>query len=151
MEQKRVSILVAKLAKEKGFDEWCNCYYLLAKQDIYNTLGTSIEYKKGEHIRINEKHKNSICDDKNNEFWDEYSAPEQSFLSDWLRIKYHIDIRVAINSLTCYFPMIQLIDVDGTQMKGPTYKNHGSYGKAFDYGLYEALQLIKIPEETIIN
>lgn len=143
MEQEKVGIVVAKLAKEKGFNEWCNNYYLVAKQDINNHDNTPI-YKKEQQFTINEKHKNSICSDDDNEYWDEYSAPPQSFLSDWLRIKYHIDVRVPINSLTCYFPMISLIDVDGTEGKGPAYKNYKSYEKAFDAGLYEALLLIKI-------
>ena len=150
MKQEIVGEIVAKLAKEKGFDEWCDDYYQKAKQDNYNHYGTSLEYKKGECVKVSGNHKNSITTSYNQEkigdydaYWEDYSAPTQSFLCDWLRVKYNIEVRVAINSLTCYFPMISIIDVDGTQMKGPAYKNYKSYEKAMESGLYEALNLIK--------
>jgi hypothetical protein len=38
--------------------------------------------------------------------------------------------------------MITLIEVDGTQGKGPVYKNDKTYEKALERGLYEALKLI---------
>lgn len=150
MEQEIVGKIVAKLAKEKGFDEWCNNYYQCVKQDIYDdTYRTILKYSKDYYEKVTGSHKNSISikySVNNGEYWEDYSAPTQSFLSDWLRIKFNLDIYVVINSLTCYFPMIQLIDIDGTKGKGPVYKNYGSYEKAFEAGLYEALLLVKYIE-----
>ena len=73
------------------------------------------------------------------------SAPTQSLLQKWLRDKFHLDITIACNSLTSYFPVIQQLDVDGTTGKGPKYlNNYRTYKEALEVGLQEALYLIKI-------
>lgn len=149
MKEEIVGKVVAKLAKEKGFNEWCNDSYTEAKCDIY--INKIVRFSKGYYYHEQEKHKNSIDGIDDSEYWISYSAPTQSFLKMWLRIRYHLDVRVAINSLTCYFPMISLIDIDGTQMKGPVYKNHKSYEKAMEAGLHEALLLIGKKDEKDIK
>jgi hypothetical protein len=70
--------------------------------------------------------------------------PTQSLLQKWLRDKFHLDVRVASNSLTCHFPIITLLEEGGCSGKGPKgqiiiYK---TYEEALEIGLQEALKLI---------
>jgi hypothetical protein len=150
MEEEKVGIDVAILAKEKGFDEWCDGCYIRAKKTIDDIFGKNVIHKGDYHEDNTTAHNNKHCID-DNDYWETFSRPTQAFLVQWLRIKYHLDVRVAINSLTCYFPMIALIDIDGTQMKGPAYKNYGSYEKAMEAGLHEALLLIGKKNEKDIK
>jgi hypothetical protein len=88
-------------------------------------------------------------DEKGN-FWKNtfygIEAPTQSLLKKWLRDKYHLYVRVGTTSLTTHFPMIELVEVDGTRLKGPVYiKNYQTYEEGLEVGLFEALKLIKIP------
>ena len=72
-----------------------------------------------------------------------YEAPTQNMLKTWLRRKYHLNVRVASNSINTHFPMIELLEVGGTQLKGPAYnKNYKKYEDALEVGLFEALKLI---------
>lgn len=114
----------AKLAKLKGFDEWCADFY-----------GTYAGYVGMHH------------DDNSNKYnkGENCSAPSQTELQAWLRVKYHLYVHVATNSITTHFPMIQLAEVGGTQMKGPAYdKNYRTYEEALEVGLFETLKLIQI-------
>jgi hypothetical protein len=114
----------AKLAKEKGFDDWCSHFY-----------GTYMGYNGLQ----NEDSSNKYNKEGN------YAAPSQTELQAWLREKYHLYVHVATNSITTHFPMIQLAEVGGTQMKGPVYlKNYPTYEEALEVGLVEALKLINI-------
>lgn len=65
-------------------------------------------------------------------------------LQHWLREKHFIDVRVANNSRTSHFAMIELLDLDGTTMAGPKHHyNYKIFAEALEYGLQEALKLIK--------
>jgi hypothetical protein len=69
--------------------------------------------------------------------------PTQTLVQQWLREKYHLYVRVATNSITAHFPMIELAEVGGTHLKGPAYiKNYETYEDALEIGLQEALKLI---------
>jgi hypothetical protein len=70
--------------------------------------------------------------------------PTQSLLQKWLRDKFHLDIRIASNSRTCHFPVIQLLEDGGTLGKGQKGQiiMYQTYEKALEKGLQEALKLI---------
>lgn len=135
MKEQRITFETAKLAKEKGFKEYTFYRYVLG----YNSIKEDKELKpwfKEDSMYLLRGVDNSqphLC-----------VAPTQSLLQKWLREKFHIYCRVATNSLTCHFPMNEIADVDGTQMKGPSplviYK---TYEEALEIGLQEALKLIK--------
>ena len=118
--EKRISFETAKLAKEKGFNDY------ICSTDFYTPDGAL------------------LCNDfQYSEF--SFLAPKQELLKQWLRNKYHLYVRVATNSLTCHFPMIELVDVDGTQLRGPVYiKNYQTYEEALEVGLESALKLINL-------
>ena len=123
MTEQRVTFETAKLAQEKGFRDFDSC------TDFYTP----------ECALMSNEYKNSKF---------ECLAPRQEVLKQWLREKYHLYVRVATNSITTHFPMIELAEVGGTMMKGPTYdKNYRTYEAALEVGLREALKLIEIPEE----
>lgn len=70
-------------------------------------------------------------------------AHTQSLLQKWLRDKYNINCRVASNSLSYHFAMIEILEVDGTRMCGPKeMKIFKTYEEALELGLQEALKLI---------
>lgn len=124
-----VEFPTAKLAKEKGFTEPCYEAYHHANPStsFLLTPRRTLPFSSN----INETHN--------------YDAPTQSQLSDWLRKIYHIYVRVASNSLTSHFPMIEILTVDGAKMMGPPYtKNYKTYEEAMEVGLMEALKLINI-------
>lgn len=69
--------------------------------------------------------------------------PTQSYLQTWLRKKHHLHVHIACSSLVQYFPMIEELQVDGIQMRGPVFKIFRTYEEALEFGLDEALKLIK--------
>lgn len=75
IEEQYVTLETAKLAKEKGFNEFCFRYYNGTK--LVDTNGISINNEK-----------------LDNEFEGEqfYAAPTQALLSRWLREKHDIDL-----------------------------------------------------------
>jgi hypothetical protein len=118
----RVTFETAKLAQEKEFKEFDNCTHFYSPDGIL----MSNDYKFSKFGCL---------------------APRQEVLKQWLREKYHLYVRVAVNSISTYFPMIELAEVGGTQMKGPAYdKNYRTYEAALEVGLREALKLIEIPK-----
>lgn len=125
MIEKRVSFETAKLAYEKGFDEF-ECV-----TDFYTPDG----------VLISNEYKNTMF---------KCIAPRQEVLKQWLREKYHMYVKVATTSLTTHFPMIELAILGGTHLRGPAYdKNYKTYEEALEVGLYEALKLIdSVSEEN---
>lgn len=135
---------LAELAKQVGFSNGGFSTYVKYLVD-YNYDGDPNHcesYKAGEiKLEYGLFHKNNNVD-----FSSErsilYEAPTQSLLQQWLRGN-HIYVTVASNNLTCHFPMIQILDYDGSTLKGPEYKNFKTYEEALEFGLQEALNLIK--------
>jgi hypothetical protein len=144
MKEECIILETAKLAKEKGFDIGCNGSYTEFHK-THKSDNPSFAMKKGEvefdgsSYNIN----NSPMSDFSNKNYTTYSAPTQGLLQKWLREKYHLYVRVATNSITTHFPMIELAEVGGTHLKGPVYdKNYETYEEALEVGLQEALKLI---------
>jgi len=140
MEEQLISFKTAKLAKEKGFNELTDLIYLHHPNTYRGIKGT--DSWKLAYDLVEFKYRNKYNGHSYNED-EQYSAPTQSLLQQWLREKYHLDVYVASNGLYCYFPMIQLLEIDGTQMKSPKVKIYKKWEDALETGLQEALKLIK--------
>lgn len=125
MEEQLVSLEVAKLLKEKGFNEYCALAY--ADEDLHL-------------ISLNTK--NSFID----EIGVGYSTPSQSIAAKWLREKHNLHICI-YNNASGYGYEITKAD-NGTHISndmndGP---NDGglwdTYEGALEAGLLETLKLI---------
>ena len=129
MEENIVSFQVAKLAKEKGFNQfYCNTHYNKIDKLIVDTEG----YPNGDR-------------------WVEYmkyciSAPTQSLLQKWIRETHKIYV-TALPSYTDdsdnkkhYF---ELFYGKTLRLFGDKYSYFPTYEEALEVGLFEALNLIK--------
>ena len=137
MEEHKISIETAKLAKEKGFNLTVTSYYsglniyLDEVRFNYNdkTIGDSPMHKRNAGL---------------------YSAPTQSLLQKWLREVYNIQL--------CLVPIYGGNKIQGKQTGWLCYTPHNdedfnglpsisvshySYEDALEAGLQEALKLIK--------
>lgn len=125
MKEQLISFETAKLAKEKGFGVGFTTQYCYSSDN------------DGLHIANFDNAVKTKPDEL-------FLAPTQSLLQKWLREKYHLFVCVAHNSLESHFPMIQLLDIDGSLLKGPPYlKNYKTHEEALEIGLQEALKLKK--------
>ena len=129
MHEDLVPFEMAVIAKEKGFDWECNSAYLDLrpyKDDFSKEDFETYVYKQNHNAK---EHR--------------YSAPSLYLLEKWMRKNYHLHVRVACNNINSYFPMVEKIDVDGTELKGPNVtKNKKTYEGALEEGIYHALTLI---------
>lgn len=89
MEDQLISFETAKLAKEKGFEEYCFSYYNL-KGEIkhnYSENGSSTDVD----FRVDLE---DLLDNFNRGIPNTYSAPTQSLLQKWLREVHKIHIEI---------------------------------------------------------
>ena len=125
MKDELISFETAKLAKEKGFNEYCKY--------VHDTFDNIEEWDDGD-----EKHKNSY---KNASVY--YSAPTQSLLQKWLREVHGIYIDVKIDTIGIrndkYAKRVYKLE---TEIPLFNYK-YQKYEEALEAGLQEALKLIK--------
>lgn len=115
MEEQVVSFEVAKLAKEKGFEEFSN--------KVFNQFGKLFIFNSGllaNHIRIN--------------------APTQSLLQKWLREEYKIDIDIRHWSNGYGFILYKNKIPKIINSLSSGFK---TYEEALEEGLKEALNLIE--------
>ena len=102
-EEDIVSVKIAKLLKEKGFDKLCHNYYATDVRHkgvsigfdeehelIDEGLGDEIEYVDCGHL-YDGPYKNS------DELYNAYAAPVRYEVRKWLRKNYHIEIGVYTN------------------------------------------------------
>lgn len=133
-----ITIRTAKLAREKGFNLYSPAFYGCDEPHGGGPPNSFMQktWYRPEDVDREETQEGTMC----------YEAPTQNMLKTWLRRKFHLNVHVACNSITTYFPMIELLEVGGTQLKGPAYdKNYKEYEDALEVGLFEALKLIQIP------
>lgn len=116
IEEQCVSFETAKLAKEKGFDIWCEHSYTLEEHHFFNDC-----YSKN---------------DANDSF---LAAPTQSLLARWLREKHKMIVSCVFNYETkmwVYF----IGNYNNPISKSD--KEYDSYEEAMEDGLQEALKLL---------
>lgn len=120
MEEQKISVDTAKLAKEKGFDDIeCNGYYHI-------NSGYSSGYAFC-YSCVSKQENSAIL------------SPTQSLLQKWIREVHDIEIAVQ------WFDKGYIFAVNRKPFKANTYKvsNINSYEEALEVALVEALKLIK--------
>lgn len=138
MEEQLVSLEVAKLLKDKGFNIPCESCYVLTTNSLWELLGerrgtwceicTQIDWNNG-------KNGNTI------------SAPTQSIVAKWLREKHNFHI-IIYNNASGYGYEITKAD-NGTHISndmndGPNSRGlWDTYEEALEAGLLGTLKLIK--------
>jgi len=124
---KLISFLTAKLAKERGFNVPTQYCYL---ED------NSMQFSSGD---------DEDFDEYDHNLWDNYSAPTQSLLSKWLRDTHYIVVTPTIDFVTWECNIIHPDWSDVLVLKNDDCGNwFSTYEEAFEAGIYEALnQIIK--------
>lgn len=100
-----VSFETAKLLKEKGFDEPCECFYDTEHNDISIVNGWMVT----SNSQLDERE--ILC----------YSAPTLQMVMKWLREVHHYYIQIMLDSWACgghmgYYVVIQKTDSDFEMM-----------------------------------
>lgn len=134
---KNVSLEVAKLARDKGFDEKCLHYYVV---DFMNFKATGIPKQ---HLTPVEDNPNilQLCKVGKRQLHLR-SAPFQSQLQTWLRDKHNIDILSKIFSIKGQKMYAFDVTIFGTGIYNKCEKKD-NFEDALDIALLEALQLIE--------
>ena len=142
MEEQRISIETAKLAKEKGFKEHCEySYYEITEDCYYDDIRNHEKYlahSKGE-VTLTSR----LASEWN---YNAFKAPTQPLLQRWLREVHKIYV-TALPSYTDtsdnkkhYF---ELFYGKTLRLFGDKYSYFPTYEVALEVGLFEALNLIK--------
>lgn len=133
-----VSFELAKLLKEKGFDEWCNHYYEHSLTESYNEqdgYSGPFGWKKCETNYQSGFHINNSKYDNSNEAWFLCSAPTIAEVVMWLYEKYGIWVYVDNNHIHKWWYCAHLIGssdkYDASQYNSPTQ----AYEAAISYTL----------------
>lgn len=122
MEEQKISIETAKLAKEKGFKIPGKIVYVKTG----NIISTSI--------------RNSTYNNCKN--WEMYLKPTQSLLQKWLREIHNIDIIIWKNSIDGSYRVEDIL-LNNKELTDLEFEDSfDNYENALEEGLYEALKLI---------
>ena len=136
MKEQLVSFKVAKLAKEKGFNEETYAFYD-STNTLINPLAAHKESNWTRHIILNKYNDGFVYNSTTGNKVNNYAAPTQSLLQKWLREKHNIV--VFINPYpTTYAAVIQY---NNREDKYAT-DLYDTYEIALEKGLEEALKLI---------
>lgn len=136
MEEQLVSFEVAKLAKEKGFNEKCShSYKQVSPIELYQHQDKKYT-NSFQKVWVDVQRKNTDMLNAN-EF--RCSAPTQSLLQKWLREEYKIDL----DSCTTFSRKYSFMIYKGAKPY-PDYiiDDFDSYEEALETALLEALKLI---------
>lgn len=139
MEYTLVSYETALLAKEKGFDEFCN--------DVYTDYLQDTEYsKKGIYLSTDStlKGRNSYLE--KNEYYELFTAPQQYVLQKWLRVKYNYNINVkhiTHNQKYGFSVTGNYDEKTGGIIIPYNFKGYDSYGECLENALQQCLNIIK--------
>jgi len=131
MKEELISFKTAKLAKEKGFDEWCYAWYYEDKLVSYRPTKEGVP-------------SNGVRRNHSNQFNDSHlhcSAPTQSLLQRWLREEH--DLHIKMIPYKGKDPTFYQSEVDGmgTGCLVETI-NDDSYENILEVSLFQALKLI---------
>ena len=122
MKEQLISFETAKLAKEKGFNEYCEYFYCDGSQNL-------------------EKSKEKV--NRNSNFDKPCTAATQSLLQKWLREVHDIHVetfkQMGINSTDVFYVSVIQLHNKKKDSSIPSRK----YEEALEAGLQEALKLIK--------
>lgn len=128
MKEQLISFETAKLASEKGFDESVEDYHAI--------------YEDGEQSIVHRYHRNSI--DRSLFGQEAYSAPSQSLMQKWMREKHKIYVYCERHTthLSGWHVFVEPLEF-GKRI--PSIKDwvHHHYEECLEWGLQEALKLIK--------
>ena len=142
LKEEFVSFEIAKLAKEKGFDEFCRkCFNEKGESEGFSGYAYMKEYNKNSTVHF--------IDTNSEEF--EYpkivcTQPTQSLLQMWLRKVHCIEVLPSFNdnnTYDYYYFIHTNISKANSNRICSLPKNYNSYEKALEAGLKEALKLIK--------
>lgn len=131
MQEQKVNIETAKLAREKGFDEVC---YYIHDPDV--GLVSNDKYHRNSKINVNNLDKT-----------DYVTAPNQSLLQKWLRDRPTPIIVTPSTDFVSWEVEVRTPDEDPEVYWGTVGKEgrwFNSYEEALEAGLQEALKLIEI-------
>jgi hypothetical protein len=155
MKDELVSFELAKLAKDKGFNEYCeNAFDVYKDKNISENIKdeTAIEffdgfvkdlhgYKnyRGADAKENYLHRRDISDD----LW--LLRPTQSQLAKWLREVYaiHIEVKLDVISGVKYGFTIKVVSDGKVITNTLAYYEKKPYEEALEKGLEQALKLIE--------
>ena len=133
MKEECISFETAKLAKEKGFDIKCSSHWSTYDND--GLLNNFLSIEDGISRNYN-NYKYPYITNKKEEL---FSAPTQTLLQRWLRETKNIIISVMFE-ISSY----ELFIDDGYYNGSVGFDNtFDTYEEALEYGLLEALKLIK--------
>jgi len=136
MEERLVSFETAKLAKDKGFNEFTDTLWSTHDDwgDKYNTL-----HDEG-YAKWN-SHEGGYITSKTEQL---YSAPTQSLLQKWIRDthKLRLEVQSLIDCTYAYSIYQELQDGNYCKQIAFEYTEQSSYEEALETGLKHALKLI---------
>lgn len=138
MEETLVSLEIAKLLKEKGFQQLCFYYYdkdgKINEPFLENGSSTDVDFK----VSLTDLLENHNF--KYN-YYTAYSAPTQSLTQKWIREVHNIHIIIDFNPTKdngWYYCMVNII----TNIPNFSNETFASYEEALEEGIKQALQLI---------
>jgi hypothetical protein len=150
MKDEKITLITAKLAKEKGFNVGCNGSYTEFLK-THKSDNPSFAMKKGE-IEFDDSfffiNNNSLCDNSNENFT-MYAAPSQVLLQRWFREVHSIEVFVkpfTIPQLNKkgsikYYGLVMTVDCIGDCNASTECKD--KYEDALEDALKLAFKLIK--------
>ena len=138
MEETLVIYEIAKLLKEKGFDEYCFKGYITKTQNL--TSLRQIDFDKCSEVEEKELFYEFFF--KNSEVINDYSitAPTQSLAQKWLREVHNIHIELQFDTISYGYRIFNPFKSEDyfTDWKYETWK----YEECLEASLQEALKLI---------
>ena len=144
MKEQIISFEVAKLAKEKEFDEYCFRGYKVNTKKLISI--SDIDFEEVIHQRdLGNDH--SVFEElffKNSQVINNYSitAPTQSLLQKWLREKHELSIEVFSDEARWEVIVEKLPSYSAHDSEYSTDDKFNTYEEALERGLKQALKLI---------
>ena len=120
MKDQLISFDVAKLAKEKGFKEYCIAYFSISGEEMYFREDGMYFYSNGANGRL-------------------ILRPTQSLLQKWLREEHKLSVEVYFNNGWDY----DICDLETNLQNISKPYEYKTFENAFEVALMTALNMIK--------